>query len=312
MLSNIHLHHNIAQNHTKNMLFQRPYLFLLGLALLFSACIKDNSPSIPAYVHIENIFFEADTSLGQGSSSSAITDAWPSVDGQLLGTNNLGATFPVILDPNIPTNALRISAGIKENGVGNTRIIYPFYEPYVEIISLQAGQIDTFRPTLHYDTSATIIVLEDFENPSQLIFTDDQDGNPNTELIHQNQEVFEGNYSGLMLLDSANLDCTVATSTHFYDLQPTATAFPVYLELNYKTNTPFQIGIIAYYPSGSSEFIYKGGGNANDSWKKIYFNLTDEVYSSSANEFAVVLRALKYPNTQQPLIYLDNIKLLHF
>ena len=294
------------------MLIHPSWFFILVLSIFFTACIKDNSPSIPAYIHIENIFFEADTSLGQGSSSSAITDAWPSVDGQLLGANNLGATFPVILDPNVSNNALRISAGIKENGIGNTRIIYPFYEPYLEVKTLEAGKIDTFRPVLRYDTSATILVLEDFENPNQLLFTDDQDGNSNTELIHQNQEVFEGNYSGLIVLDSANLDCTVATSTHYYNLQPTGTAFPVYLELNYKTNTPFQIGVIAYYPSGSSEFIYKGGGNANDSWKKIYFNLTDEVYSSAANEFAVVLRALKYPNTEQPLIYLDNIKLLHF
>lgn len=288
--------------------------FLMGIAtaLLFSACIKDNSPSMPAYIHVENIFFEADSSLGQGSSSSSIIDAWPSVDGQLLGANNLGATFPVILDPNVTNNSVKISAGIKENGITNTRIIYPFYKPYVETIQLQPGKIDTFRPTLQYDTTAKVLVIEDFENPSQLIFTDDQDGNPNTELIHQNQEVFEGNYSGLMVLDSANLDCTVATSAHYYNLQPSNTSFPVYIEMDYKTNTPFQVGIIAYYPTGSSEFIYKGGGNANSSWKKIYFNITQEVYGSAANEFAIVLRALKYPNTDQPLIYLDNIKLLHF
>ena len=71
------------------MLIHPSWFFILVLSIFFTACIKDNSPSIPAYIHIENIFFEADTSLGQGSSSSAITDAWPSVDGQLLGANNL-------------------------------------------------------------------------------------------------------------------------------------------------------------------------------------------------------------------------------
>jgi hypothetical protein len=287
-------------------------LAIVILSILFSGCIKDSSPSMPAYIHIENIYFEADTSLGQGSSSSSIIDVWPSVDGQQLGANTLSATFPVILDENFVNNSVKISAGIKENGISNTRAIYPFYEPYVVSMQLEPGRIDTFRPTLSYDSTATVIIVDDFENPNQPIFTDDKDGNPNTELIHQTTEVFEGNYSGLLVLDTANLDCTVATSTRYYNLQPPATSFPVWLELNYKTNTPFQIGLIAHYSNGSENYMYKGGGNETTEWKKLYFNITNEVYGTSATEYSVVLRALKYPNTEQPLIYIDNIKLLHY
>jgi hypothetical protein len=283
----------------------------LVIAIVLSGCIKDNNPSRPAYVYVENIFFEADTMLGQGSSSSNITDVWVSVDGQQLGANNLPALFPVILDENFPTNSVRISAGIKDNGITNTRAIYPFYESYVASVDLESGKIDTFRPTLQYPSNANIILVEDFEDPNQPIFTEELDGNPNTEMITQMDEVFEGNYSGSLVLDSANLDCTVATSVRYFNLNGVS-ASAVYLEMDFKTNTPFQVGLIAHYGGSDREVLYKGGANASTSWKKIYFNLTEEVFGANATEYSVVIRALKYVNAADPEIYIDNVKLIHF
>ncbi|MBL4649029.1 MAG: hypothetical protein JKY03_04805 [Aureispira sp.] len=283
----------------------------LVIAIVLSGCIKDSNPSRPAYVYIENVFFEADTMLGEGSSSSNITDVWVSVDGQQLGANTMPALFPVILDDNFPTNSVRISAGIKDNGITNTRTIYPFYDSYIETIDLEAGRIDTFRPTLHYPANANVILVEDFENPNQPIFTDDKDGNPNTEMVAQMDDVFEGNYSGSVVLDSANLDCTVATSVRYYNLRGLS-ATAVYLEMDFKTNTTFHVGIIAHYGSSDTETLYKGGVNPSTSWKKIYFNLTADVYGSNATEYSVIIRALKDVDVADPQIYVDNIKLVHF
>lgn len=285
--------------------------FILGIALsfgfLFSSC--DEEAAVPAYIYIDNIYFTSDSS--SGSSSSAITDVWPSVDGQQLGANTFPCLFPVILDNNFTTHSVKISAGIKENGITNTRIIYPFYLPYVVNLNLESGKIDTIRPTLQYDPAATVIVVEDFEKPNLPIFTNDLDGNPNTFMLHDTTDVFEGNYSGLMVLDTANLDCTVSSSSKFYNLQGVS-ASAVYIELNYKTNTPFQVGLVAHYSNGTTQITYKGGGNASTGWKKIYFNLTAEVYQSNATEYSLIFRALKYADVAQPLIYLDNIKLLHY
>jgi len=286
---------------------------VLGLivSIGLSGCIKDNNPSRPAYVYIENVFFEADTLLGQGSSSSNITDVWVSVDGQQLGANTMPALFPVILDENFTSNSIRISAGIKDNGITNTRTIYPFYDPHIETVNLEAGKIDTFRPTLNYPSNANIVIVEDFEDPNQPIFTEELDANPNTEMVTQMDEVFEGNYSGSIVLDSANLDCTVATSVHYYNLN-NISATAVYLEMDYKTNTPFQVGIIAHYGASDTEVLYKGGVNATAGWKKIYFNLTNEVFGANATEYSIVIRALKYVDIAQPEIYVDNIKLAYF
>lgn len=287
---------------------------VLGLitAVVFSGCIQENNPSRPAYVYIENVFFEADTMTGQGSSSSNITDVWVSVDGQQLGANTMPALFPVILDENFQTNSVRISGGIKDNGITNTRTIYPFYDPYVETIDLEPGRIDTFRPTLHYPSNANIVIVEDFENTNQPIFTVDLDGNPNTELITESNNVFEGNHSGRVVLDSANLDCTVATSVRYFNLNNIA-ATSVYLEMDYKTNNIFQIGLVAHYGPSDTETLYKGGVRATDGvWKKIYFNLTQEVFGANAPEYSVIIRALKNADVAQPEIYVDNIKILHF
>jgi len=283
----------------------------LVIAIVLSGCIKDNNPSRPAYIYVENVFFEADTMLGQGTSSSNITDVWVSVDGQQLGANNLPALFPVVLDENFQTNSVRISAGIKDNGITNTRAIYPFYDPYIEVVDLEPGKIDTFRPTLNYPANSNVIVVEDFEEPNQPVFTADLDGNPNTEMLTQMDEVFEGLYSGSVLLDSANLDCTVATSTRYFNLN-NISATAVYLEMDFKTNTPFQVGIIAHYGTSDTEVLYKGGVNATTSWKKIYFNLTQEIFGAQAPEYSVIIRALKYADVAQPEIYVDNIKLVHF
>lgn len=286
------------------------FLFLLGLT--FNSCSDDFKVAQPAYVYIEKIDFWADSSKGQGSSSFNITDFWLSVDGQQIGANNLPGMFPVILDPNLSTNSIRISAGIKDNGITNTRAIYPFYKPAIYTLKLTPGKIDTFRPTLYYDTAATIVIVEDFESPNIPIFTDDLDGNPNTVMANQTDDVFEGNYSGQIVLDSANLECTVASSLKIGNIQTTfATAS--YIEMDYKTNMPFQVGIIAHYAAGNTQTIYKGGVNSTSGgWKKIYFKLTSEVYQANAPQYSIVFRAVKTQSVAKPLIYLDNIKFLHY
>lgn len=288
-----------------------PVLFIL-LGLLFDSCSKDFAVSEPAYIYIDQINFSSDSTKGQGSSSSNITDFWVSVDGQQLGANNFPGMFPVILDPNISNNSIRISAGIKDNGITNTRTIYPFYMPATYVQRLVPGKIDTFRPTVYYDTAATIIVIEDFESPNVPIFTNDLDGNPNTSMAHQSDDVFEGNYSGQILLDSANLECTVASSVKVGNIQTTF-ATSSYLELNYKTNIAFQVGIIAHYGPGDTQTTYIGGVNpSSGGWKKIYFKLTSDIYQANAPHYSVVFRAIKTELVAQTAIYLDNIKFLHY
>lgn len=283
----------------------------LGAAMLWQGCIKDTNPPIPAYIYVEDIIFELRDTAREGTASQLFPDAWITVDGQLIGVDNLPCLLPVILDETKTTHTIKIRPGILNNGISNKRIDYTLIVPYEESRQLQPGKIDTFRAYVHYDSSAVIRQLEDFEGVG-LAFSEDVDENTATKLVRYTDDVFEGNYSGRLLVDSANVECTVATAARYSGLQPSGTAFPVYLEMNYKSDLPIQVGLVAYYSNGSSETVYKGGVNARSTWNKIYFDFTTEIYSKNASSYTFFFRVQNSDNLANPLVLIDNVKLLHF
>lgn len=284
------------------------YRLVIGvfIAIVFSACFKDQEPGTPAYIRVESI----QTQLDRGTTSSNITDAWVGVDGQTLGAGTFPAEFPVIINENFDTNSIRIQAGIKKNGIANTRAIYPFYQPAVIRRALKPGETEVINVVMGYDPATKIKIVEDFEDPNQPNFTDDLDNNPNTGMRFQTVDVFEGTASGQIYLDSANLECTVASTERYTDLLgPSAT--PIYLEMNFKTNTVVQVGIRAHSQFGSFQTIYKGGLNPSDTWRKIHFEFTEEIFGTNAASYTVIFRALRDANVE-PEIYVDNIQILYF
>ncbi|MGH1336652.1 MAG: hypothetical protein ACRBFS_11035 [Aureispira sp.] len=290
---------------------KRVLMGMLGASLVFSACFKDEAPGEPAYIRVESIQLAVDTNGSEGAATSAITDAWISVDGQQLGASTFPATFPVILDENLSTNSIRVQAGIKKNGITTTRVAYPFYEAIIATEDLKPGDVLTINPTVNYDARAVIEVVDDFENPNQPIFTVDLDNNPNTEIVSQSDDVRTGNYSGRITIDANNLECTVASSSRYSNLTGIS-ATPVYIEMDYKTNVPIQIGLMAHYPT-STDAIYKGGvRDSKGVWRKIYFEFTTEAFGSNAPEYSVLLRAIRTPSVDVPEVLIDNIKLVHF
>jgi hypothetical protein len=85
----------------------------------------------------------------------------------------------------------------------------------------------------------------------------------------------------------------------------------VYLELDYKTNIQFEIGVISYFSNGQTAVTYICGVNPKENWNKLYVDLRGEIFRQNAQQYGIVLRALK--RTQEPAnIYFDNVKLLHY
>jgi hypothetical protein len=283
---------------------------MIGVGMGLCACFKDEALKTPAYISVQSI--QVDLAPGEGAETANITDAWISVDGTQIGAGTFPATFPVILDENFPTNSIRIRAGIKNNGITNTRAIYPFYEASVTTADLQPGETYTINPVVGYDPQAIIDIIEDFETPSQPIFTEDLDGNPNTEVVSESNDVRSGNYSGRLVITDSDLECTVGSSLRIPNLAGIS-ATPVYVEMDYKSNVPVQVGLQAHYSTGQEDAIYKGGFNSSDgAWRKIYFEFTTEVFGSNAPEYSVILRAVKPVGVQDPEILIDNVKLLHY
>ena len=92
------------------------HLTCLFLLILLS-CEKVDTNTIPGFIKINDISLNSNISTN-------ITDAWVYIDDNLQGVYELPTNFP-ILEEGI--HKLRIKAGIKDNGIGGTRIPYPFY-----------------------------------------------------------------------------------------------------------------------------------------------------------------------------------------
>lgn len=276
----------------------------LILVLLFSfSCKREPLDLTPSYISIDSIGL-TNTSF-QGTNSHSITDAWVYINDQVQGVYELPAKFPVLAEG---MQKITIRPGIKINGIASTRMFYPFFEPIEYNINLVKDSTVQLSPVTSYHPSVNFAWLEDFEdggisiertNKSQVDIS--KTSNP--------QEVFEGNYSAKIVLDSNRImfECYTISA---YILNGNAINF---LELNYKNNYDLHVGVFAYL---SGETVQRSVLvlNKTDVWKKIYINLTNAVTENiTATNFKVFFGILKADgDTEIPTVYLDNIKLIHY
>ena len=277
-----------------------------SLVCLAFSCQKTDV-EVPAYIYVPA--FTLQVQPEQGSASHNIRDAWISVEGQSIGANNTPVRLPVILSNGEGNYTVRVGAGIENNGLANMRSIYPFYTRHEERRYLKPGQIDTIYPVIEYDPLAQVRVLEDFEGPG-VVFALDLDGDTMSYIRKSQTERFEGNYVGELVL-SAGL-AVVGTSVRYSNLQRVGTAFPVYLEFNYKNNLPFDIGVISYFDNGTEIVDYVSGVNPRNTWNKLYVDLTGVVFRNNAAQYGIVFRFFKPSDAEETRVYFDNIKLLYF
>ena len=102
------------------------------------------------------------------------------------------------------------------------------------------------------------------------------------------------------------------SSIGIYDLPRTTS--DIYLEVNYKSDVPISFGI--YPTSGTSlDFgipVYASYASPLE-WKKAYIRLSDDVNSSAntGKKFRIFVNAVNNQDSAA-VIFIDNIKLLHF
>ena len=269
------------------------YLLIL---LVFASCQKEDAVGIPAYIKIENIY------LGENDSNSTITDAWVYVNGQLQGVYELPAKFPVLEEGNAN---IKVYAGIKNNGIASDRVIYPFYSsdttnkvltinasteiyPTVNIKENIDGQFDDFDNGYSFNSDTCFQVLS---------------GGP------------YGKYGSLSLSDS---DSILITEINYQDFPLSfenvpQQGSPTYLELDYKSNTTFLVGI--YINSTNSPTLEKGllWINPKEEWNKIYIDLTQTVSEAiGAETFSIFIKMQRDSNLDENKLDFDNIRIIHY
>ena len=264
--------------------------YLFTLLILFSCQKEENSNTIPTYLKIDAI------TLDENNTTTSITDAWVYIDDQLQGVYELPAIFPVLETNN---KTLRIKAGIKSNGIASSRIAYPFFASFIDTVLFTPNQTITVNPTVSYVDSLDFW-LEDFE--SGLILDTDS-----LSFSIDNLNGIDNKYGKITLQDSMLLS-EITTFELPYLPQ---TGAPVFLELDYKCNTEFLVGVYVNFPQSvlQKDLLWI---NLKDDWNKIYINLTSTISEAVGAEYFKVFIGMKRDfSLEKNELYFDNVKLVY-
>ncbi len=245
------------------------------------------------------------TSL-QGTTSSKITDLWVYVNGKFQGAYPTGNLIPVI--SNNEQVRINIFAGIKNNGISNTRLSWVFYD-YITIDTLVENHLTINRPlTFRYNPNVKFEWLENFDgNGVSLIkATESYAVSDTTWKPAQAQDCFEGKSAEIGLYNKSIGTFAKVESSIDHPMPLSSTN--VYLELNYKSNEVFEVGVSCDNTDKAALYV-----NPSENWNKIYISLADVVNRQpNASAQRVYFKLVRTSNTDNPKMFLDNIKLVYF
>jgi hypothetical protein len=275
---------------------------LLVLLTCFSSCDLINpDEEVPSYLEIKA--FKLSTNYAtQGTASHKIKDAWVYVDNEFIGAYELPARFPVLKQG---THKISIGPGIFDNGIASTRVIYPFFKYYESDVTLLPNQTVTLDTLpVSYFSGKSYTWFEDFEGSGYSL---DTLSASLADLSVDTQNPFEGSRCLLMQVTSAKnvLECA---SINSYAITPGAEC---YLELNYKCDQAFIMGIIANLPGGTAK-VGVISFNPSNEWNKTYVNLRKTIgtYGTAIN-YNIWFRMDLADGAGVGNAWVDNLKLVN-
>lgn len=271
---------------------------------IYSCRVVDPAEEIPSYIRITSVSLT--TSGNEGSNSHKITDAWIYIDGELIGAFEIPCNVPVLKEG---PHTILIKAGIKQNGMSSLRAIYPFYKGWESTVFLTRGSVADVTPSFTYFPVTNLLWNCDFENSAGINYDDaTQNYFPGLVDLVSGVDAFEGN-SGSITLTGAENYCFMQSADSFY-LDP---GDEIYLELNYKCDQSFTIGL-NFTPASSPEPIHLPWVEVEPSadWNKLYIRLNDALAGQPLNvKYRVFLQMSKPSSVTESHIWLDNLKFIN-
>jgi len=283
-----------------------PFLSLLIIiSLTHTSCEKfSGDQEIPAYLSIDSIYLTTNFS-SQGTNSQNITDSWIYVDDVLIGAFQMPARVPVLYNG---IHTVTIFPGIKKNGIASTRVSYQYYQPIVTKIRLTPDSTTKLKVLKTvYQNSASFVWLENFEGIAFSLDTTKRSSAYIQKTPADSPLTFkdEGSHSGMVVLDSTH-DFFEAQTHDEYPIP----AAPVYLEMNFNINTILTLGVVVYGTTNLYQVPIINLNPTNNTWKKIYVDLTTSLNSYSGFSYRIYLGTFKAEGVAQNLLLFDNFKIL--
>jgi hypothetical protein len=116
-----------------------------------------------------------------------------------------------------------------------------------------------------------------------------------------------GSYAGYLYIDEAHPTCEAATIED-YDL-PEGNQH-IFLELDYRCNQSFSLGIRGLNTGQQIEDSWKLTLTQKDQWNKVYVQFSAEVANLNDESYQILIRA-DHELTTPGEIFIDNVKLLY-
>lgn len=277
-------------------------LLVVLFGVLLTSCKKYGAAKAAFFIRPGGVSVSTVNST-QGSGSNKITDLFLYVNGQFQGAYPADHLLPVA--SNGERVKISLLAGIENNGIAKTRISWSFYD-IIEIDTLVESGKTIERPiAFRYNPNVKFAWLENFDNTVATSIINSPVSNAQYQIAPP-AESFEGR-SVLVSVPSGSAGLVgQVESSGFYALPKGSSN--VYLEMNYKCNQVFEVGVM-----GGSERKAALNINASDNWNKIYVQLADVVSRQPTYDtYKIYFRMVKAEGVDNPRLYLDNIKVIHF
>ena len=276
-------------------------LLLVGFFItLCTACKKDGA--VPSYVLIET----ATVVDGAGQSvSSKITDLWVYVNDQPVGVWEPGKRIPMIA---AGSASVKLIAGVRQNGITDSRIQYPFYATWQQQVELVPEQTLTLTPQFNYYADLNFW-LADFNTGLRF---DTLDCTAAMVLVDSDSTlVGQGLRNGRVELDTDHSIYRGVSSGDPF----TNTGTVGFLELDYRSDTQLLIGV-RYTLSGVQyevAYLYAVPTKRADGsmpWNKIYVDLAEPWNAGGAMDKRFYIKAQLASGATSGVVEVDNIKLV--
>jgi hypothetical protein len=289
-------------------ILQASLLFFVVVVLsTLNSCEKfSGDQSVPAYISIDSIALQISDPGVEGTASHSITDAWVFIDDEALGAFQLPACFPVLKKG---PHKMTVYAGIKRDGIGSTRVTYPFYAMIQKDLTLaEADTVPIKLLKATYETTTSFTWKEDFEDISLSLDTTTRSNTGLHTTTSGSPLTFEGSHSGMIVLDSTHNFFEIAT----HDQYSIPVNKPIYLEMNFNTNLQFNVGVYIY---ASGYLVYQVPiltlVPTNNKWKKIYIDLSVSLNAYTGGQsYRVYMANFVGQDVTGGRVLLDNFKLV--
>ncbi len=289
----------------------KSFTYLLLFLIISSCDVINPEEIIPSYLQVDEFQLTTNESI-HGNDSHQITDVWAFINGEALGVFELPTTIPILASG---TQNITLFAGIRENGLRSTPVIYPMYERYEISLNLVPDEVNLITPTIGYIPNSVFVLTEDFEGDNIQL-----EGINNAAINRATNptQVLYGNGSGSIHLTKESAE--IISIPTFVDL-PTSGGSPVYLEMDYRTNVELEVGLVGFDVSSGTPMqatSYKVVLCPINSWNKVYINFQEDLEQSQLDGYKLAFRVSTNDtgcgglSTNAPEILLDNLKLIRF